>query len=620
MSASEIRILSRLLPPAMSSAENLIQLMPEALANQIAAGEVVQRPASVVKELLENSVDSGADFIQVVIQDAGKALVQVVDNGSGMSHPDARMAFERHATSKVRQLDDLFALRTFGFRGEALASIAAIAQVTMQTRRERDELGVKVQIAGGRFESVEPTHCPAGTSIAVKNLFFNVPARRNFLKSNPVETRHILQEFFHAALSWPSVRFALTHNHALVYDLPSERFADRVLRLHDYIKPQHLVSFREETSWVRISGVVGHPEAARKSRGGQYFFVNHRYVRSPFLHHAVKTVYEGLLAEGATPFYAIRLELDPKHIDINIHPQKTEIKFDDEHTLYALLHAAVRKAVGQGLTPALDPKAEPLDGWERAHFKPVAAPNVQFREDETVGSTRQLRSPLPPATDAWKELYALGKELAERPTPHAPAAPTHPHPVLFATGTEAPALVHGRWLLAPTPDGVWWVDVAAAHFRIRYEALQRQAHTGPLPSQQLLYPFSLKLDASAQLALAEALPHLRETGFELEIIGNGDVLVSGLPSGLRPAECAPLLDELLAHWAESGAVPDRLRSRALMSLARQGALAANKQLPAAERAQLLADLMNCAEPAYTPDGHRTYVALTAQDIEALFKG
>ena len=326
--------------------KQIIHLLPDHIANQIAAGEVVQRPASVVKELLENAVDAGASVIELLIKDAGKALVHVIDNGCGMSLQDARMAFERHATSKIRSADDLFNIRTMGFRGEAMASIAAVAQVNLRTRLHEAELGTEIVIEGSEIKKQETVMTAAGSSIAVKNLFFNVPARRNFLKTNPVETRHILNEFIRVALAQPGIALKMEHNGTVVYDLRPGSLEARIVALMGKNLDGKLIPIGEDTPYVGISGFVGMPEAARKKRGDQYFFVNDRFIKSGYLNHALKTAFEGLIAEDTHPFYCIFFRIDPKHVDINIHPTKTEIKFDDERTVYQLLHSVIRKGLG----------------------------------------------------------------------------------------------------------------------------------------------------------------------------------------------------------------------------------------------------------------------------------
>ncbi|CCG98036.1 DNA mismatch repair protein MutL [Fibrella aestuarina BUZ 2] len=449
------------------SMQNIIQLLPDSIANQIAAGEVVQRPASVVKELLENAVDAGAKSVQLVVRDAGRTLVQVIDDGKGMTETDARMSFERHATSKIRTSDDLFKIRTMGFRGEALASIAAVAQVEMRTRRADDELGTLVRIEGSEIKAQEAVSCLPGTNLLVKNLFFNVPARRNFLKSNSVEMRHIIDEFQRIALANPEVAFSLFHNDQEVFNLPAGKLSRRIVDMFGKAYREQLASCDEETPYVSVHGYIGKPESARKTRNEQYFFVNNRYIKHNYLHHAVVGAYEGMIPEGHHPFYVLFIEIDPSHIDINIHPTKTEIKFDDERSVYAIVMAAVRKAMGvYNLSPSLNFESD------------VNFLNRGGRDALSIAAAQAASAPKP-VTPSWaKPATPAADTPRSNPTPPPAEAYRKPTPqnwqALFE-GAGAPAkakpkpdkpLTHDvSWIepsVAPTPQPVVSNPVAGA--------------------------------------------------------------------------------------------------------------------------------------------------------------
>ncbi|MFO0398867.1 MAG: DNA mismatch repair endonuclease MutL, partial [Sphingobacteriia bacterium] len=437
-----------------------IQLLPEALANQIAAGEVVQRPASVVKELLENSLDAGATQIRLVIQDAGKKLIQVVDNGMGMSPTDARMSFERHATSKIRSIEDLFQVRTMGFRGEALASIAAVAQVELKTRMADDELGTRLDIQGGELKAQEPTQTPVGTVLSVRNLFYNVPARRNFLKSNPVEFRHILNEFYHAALSEPQVQMVLENNGQVELDLARADSLQRMLDLHSPLKKEDLLPISFDSALLRVSGYIGTPQVARKSRGQQYFLVNGRYIRSPYLHHALVTGYADTLPAEQHPTYVVYIEIDPSQVDINIHPTKTEIKFQEEREVYAALLAAVRMALGSLHSmphPELQGTREGMVNTEIYGQRPGRSSSAP---DPTLGQLLHTRQQPAPRAFDWEQLYPPELRQPAR-HPVLPITDVDAIPGLFAPTESLPTTfrISPRLLLYRHADGLYYIDL-----------------------------------------------------------------------------------------------------------------------------------------------------------------
>lgn len=660
---------------------DIIQLLPEYLANQIAAGEVVQRPASVVKELLENAVDAGADSVQLIVKEAGKQLVQVVDDGLGMSPTDARMSLERHATSKIRSTEDLFRIRTLGFRGEALASIAAVAQVEIRTKPRGQETGSLLLVEGSQVTSQTPTACPDGTSIAVKNLFFNVPARRNFLKSNAVEMRHILDEFQHVALANPQIAFSLYQNDLEVFGLPAGKLSQRIVALLGNNYKEQLAGCEEVTPFITVKGYIGKPESAKKSRGDQFFFVNNRFIRSAYLNHAVLAAYEGLLARDTHPFYVLFLELDPKAIDINVHPTKTEIKFEDEKTVYAVVRAAVRQALGlHSLTPSLDFEGDvnfapirPLRtsaggnsfGGAGAAL-PTPSRSVEFNPDALAASVsaaargggRKLAGdavPPRPTEQAKRDLEAFYRELGQPvrppgeagtdPTPplsvEAPAPPlpelpfVHPAPIEGGRPQPAPAqsAIHSathstratqvlnRYVLLPVKSGLMLIDQEAARERILYEQYAAGQESGGGHSQALLFPRPLTFSPADYAVLGELTPTLHQLGFRFAEFGPLTIAIEAVPADL-PAQGEQELLEGLIEQFRSGAAPLRLDRREALAraLARRVAQATSQpRLPDVELSALVDKLFACQVPSYTPDGRPTVVLLDGEQLAAFFR-
>lgn len=577
---------------------SLIQLLPEALANQIAAGEVVQRPASAVKELLENALDAGATHIRLVIQDAGKKLIQVVDNGCGMGPTDARMCFERHATSKIRSIEDLFSVRTMGFRGEALASIAAVAQVELKTRTHDAELGSQITIAGGQYQGQQPVQMPQGTIMSVRNLFFNVPARRNFLKSNPVEFRHILTEFYHLALSEPQIHLVLENNGQVELDLPPADTQQRYLDLHPPLKTDELVPIHRQSASLRISGYIGVPQVARKTRGQQYIFVNGRYIRSPFLHHALMLGYGETLPKEHHPPYVLYLELDPTLIDINIHPTKQEIKFQDEQEHYKEMLAAIRQGLGSLHHLQLPTQ---LQGDEGAVHTEIYGhrPN----EGLTLGQARHTQGQPAPRNFNWEELYP--PELRETPRHQVLPIREVETPLELFVAQEADTATHRispRYLLHRRPEGLYFIDIERAHRRILYEGYLTTAQRGPLPVQRLLYPLVFQFDGEDFLLLKEALPDLQRMGFDLLPTGRNELTITGTPFHEREEDLRLLLEGLLSLLKESGEIEDTVRDTLARGLARRQAISAGSTLSHQEQQRLVHDLWQCREPAFTPNG------------------
>ncbi len=614
--------------------QNVIQLLPDHIANQIAAGEVVQRPASVVKELLENAVDAGATRIELVIRDAGKALIQVVDNGAGMSAQDARMAFARHATSKIRESDDLFNIRTMGFRGEALASIAAVAQVHLRSRLHNAELGTEIVIEGGTFRRSEPCMCPKGTCIEVKNLFFNVPARRNFLKSNPVETRHIINEFTRVALAHPEVSLFFSHNGTEVYDLRPAEAEQRIVDLLGKNYQDKLIEVGENTPYVSIQGFIGLPEVARRKRGDQYFFVNTRFIKSGYLHHAISTAFASLIPDDTHPFYCIAFEIDPSHIDINIHPTKTEIKFDDERTVYQLLHSVIRKGLG-------DFHQAPQDlGEDEAFVRMLQQSQPTDGDDATIGRLRAVQPPVQRKSNdgpSWADLYPAPQRerpVARRDTPNflrpeIPATQSEPETTgsLFEkpVSEDAGALTQlgQRYILHQNASGLMVIDQCHAHQRILYERFRKASASQSLASQQLLFPRTLEFSPVDFSYLREILPEVQYLGFDLNEFGPNTFILHGVPVVLKGSKAEQFFEDIIAEVRESGAAADvqeMVRDALAKSIAMKTAMLPGKRLNQQEMRNIVDQLLSCEQPGFSPSGKPTIYKLDLKDLEQFFGG
>ena len=596
--------------------ESIIQLLPEVIANQIAAGEVVQRPASVVKELMENAIDAGASKVDVYVKDAGKSLIQVSDNGCGMSAADARMCFERHATSKIREQADLFRIRTMGFRGEALASIAAVAQVRLRSRLHEEELGTEIEIEGGMLKHCEPCTCSPGSSFSIKNLFYNVPARRNFLKRNPVEARHILQEFIRIALPHPAIAFSLKHNETEVYKLPAGEhdtvmlnLAKRIGGLFKKDVKDKLIPLHEDSEYVRIWGYIGKPSLLRKNRNDQFFFVNLRYIKSHYLNHAISQAYEEVIPKGSHPFYCIFLDIDPRHVDVNIHPTKTEVKFDDERTLYALLRGQVKRALGE-LHPL--PETDQVD----QQIKEAIYTSHPGQRDVTIGDLRVPKKQKMRPAD-WDQLY-------QPPTPSAPVDFDPPQekqadlPSLFpkeaAASSKRPqppqalAQLGAAYILADQHGKLLLVDQYRAQQRILYERFLATRSGSNLPSQQLLFPQSFEYDPVAWSALWEAGEIMGKMGFEIKDFGKNSLIVYGAPAGLPAGKVREVLDQIVHDVQQSGQsrAYEKTFETTAKAVAVRTAIPHGKELTLAEMQQVLQELFACEAPAYTPSGKAVF--------------
>lgn len=606
-----------------------IQLLPDHVANQIAAGEVVQRPASVVKELLENSIDSGADKIQLIVKDGGKTLVQVVDNGSGMSPTDARMSFERHATSKISCAEDLFKIQTKGFRGEALASIGAIAHVEMSTRQVDDELGTTLKVEGGKAISQEVDAVPKGTSISVKNLFYNIPARRNFLKSNQVELRHITDEFQRVALAHPSVEFSYHSNGSLMFNLPQTEYRKRIVQVFGRKTNEKLVPLNEEAPPIKISGFICKPQYAKKSRGEQFFFVNGRFIKSSYLHHAVVSAFEGLLKADHLPGYFVYLEVDPASIDINIHPTKTEIKFEDEHTIYAFLRSTIKHSLGQfNVAPVLDFEADPnLDTPYNYIHKTPNKPEITFDSsfNPFKGGSGSLSSGKSGSAQGWENLY-VGLESAIDRQPegsrlHHEAEATEDGKLFDKEqDTGVATLQLGRkYIIVTIKSGLLVIDQQRAHQRVLYEKILKALTLNETVSQQLLFPLVLSYNKSELGILGEMKDSLSSIGFSFESWGEEQLTIKGIPGLMREDNIGIILDQLIANYQNKiEHAEESMAYYIARTISKSLSIRNGTRLNADSQLALVNDLFACKEIDRCPFNKPIFITISEKDIENKF--
>ncbi|GEO06736.1 DNA mismatch repair protein MutL [Adhaeribacter aerolatus] len=609
---------------------DIINLLPEYLANQIAAGEVVQRPASVVKELMENAVDAGSTNIQLIVKEAGKTLIQVVDNGIGMSPTDARMSFERHATSKIKSTEDLFRIRTMGFRGEALASIAAVAQVELKTKRREADTGTRLVIEGSEVINQEPVAMPDGTNLCVKNLFFNVPARRNFLKSNAVEMRHILDEFTRISLSHPDMAFSLYQNDLEVFQLPAAKLSQRIVAIFGKSYKEQLAACEENTPTVKVSGYVGKPEFAKKSRGEQFFFVNNRYIRNAYLNHAVLTAYEGLLPKDSFPFYVLFLQLDPESIDINVHPTKTEIKFDDEKTVYAIVRAAVKQSLGlNNIAPSLDFEGDvnfaPLRPVRTDFDFPAPASSSIPSSDSfysiprSSGITETRASAFSPAraTFSWPEPPAAENINQNGGDIFEDIFASSPEPVTV-TGSKA-MQIHNKYLLVQVKSGIMLVDQQAAQERILYEKFAAALQKNKGASQALLFPEVLQFSPADFAVVQEMEGELKALGFIYNDFGKNTIVINAIPADVPPNREKELFEGLIEQY-QNNRDELALDKKELMARAMAKRVASRlvNRMTEVEINALVDKLFATQVPNYTPSGQKTLVMMDLNQLQHLF--
>ncbi len=610
---------------------DIIQLLPDSVANQIAAGEVIQRPASVVKELVENALDAGANEITVHVKDAGRTLIQITDNGCGMSPTDARMAFERHATSKISSANDLFCIRTMGFRGEALASIAAIADVELRTKKMEDEVGTFIHIIGSELKTQEPTAGNNGTSFMIKNLFFNVPARRKFLKGNTTEIKHIIWEIQRIAIPNPEIKISLFHNNSPIYELPKANHRKRIVDLFGKSINQSLVQVNEKTSILNISGFVGQPKFARKTIGEQYFFVNGRFMRHPYFHKAVMQAYQQLLPPDTFPSYFLFLEIDPGNIDINVHPTKTEIKFENERDIWQIIHAAVRESLGKhNVVPSIDFDQSgnidipvPQRSFDNIQFPEIRV-NPDYNPFETGKSVSMgsfAKTPVEKKNlDRWEDLYT-GTQLKLKSEPEI--APENDD-ILFSqthvqfSGKKTLQLKQ-KYILTPVKSGLMVIDQKRAHERILFEKFMEVLKSDSVASQQMLFPQTIELNPADAAILQNILPELLSLGFDIRDFGKNTFIISGTPGVLDVSSPELIVEKLLEEYKNS---PVDARSKAkeqiAISLSKASSLDYGTDLKQEEIDHLIDNLFACATPNFSPEGKKVITIIPVTDIEKSF--
>ena len=617
---------------------DVIKLLPDSVANQIAAGEVIQRPASVIKELVENAIDAQATHVQIILKDAGRTLIQIIDDGVGMSETDARLAFERHSTSKIRQAEDLFSLHTMGFRGEALASIAAISQVELRTRRRDAQLGTRLVINASQCESQEPDMCPVGSNFMIKNLFFNVPARRKFLKSNQVELSNIVKEFEKLALVNNEVEFTLTHNGNMMYKLSKGTFRQRIATLMGSSLDQQLLPIHVDTSLVKVQGYVGKPENARKRNALQYMFVNGRYMRHPYFHKAVISAYEQLIPEGEQPNYFLLFSVDPQAIDVNIHPTKTEIKFEDEMPIWQILAAGVKETLGRfSEVPSIDfdtenaPSIPAYTSHVEVHRPEIDVDSSYNPFKSQSGTPARRAADHGQALSNWDELFAnferkkregLEQQDAsqETDTASSPAPDAGQEAVLPLGDLQSVYLqLKGRYILSPSKSGLMLVDQHRAHVRILFDRYIGRIHTGSMSSQAILFPEVLHLSAAQSVALQELLPEMETMGFGISPLGGNDWAVNAVPAGLDGIDASAMVQQMIESVDTGGkTVKKRILEHLALSVARAAAIPSGRALTQDEMDILMADLLRLPEPNYTPDGKIIITVIPIEQISKMF--
>lgn len=611
---------------------DIIQLLPDNIANQIAAGEVIQRPASAVKELLENAVDAGADEIKLFINDAGKALVQVIDNGKGMSETDARMCFERHATSKISNITDLFQIKTMGFRGEALASIAGVAQVELKTRRETDQTATCIEIENSMVKLQQQVAAPAGTSIAMKNLFFNVPARRNFLKSNASELRHIVDEFIRVAMAFPQIFFSLTSNGQEVFHLEKGTLKQRIIQILGNNYTSKLVSVQENTDYMNVFGFVGKPEVAKKTRGDQYFFVNNRFIKSAYLNHAVMNAFSEMIGKDSFPMYALFIELDPSRVDINVHPTKQEIKFEDERIVYAFVQSAIKHALAQfSVTPTLDFDLSPDIQQMDAVSKPLTG---QIRDQvassalyETFSKKNQAhfiesKSSLKSWPEISEHISLPAETSLDRSFRQTSFNPEAIAPEPFKSTNQyitEPQQLHNCYIILQNDPGFIVIHQQNAHERILYERFSNAIKGKPIATQRSLFPVAIELTPADAATMTELIPDLQILGYAVEPFGNNTFVIQGVPADVQEGNEKVTIEKMLDQYSHfSNDLKFSKREKLIRSMAWQQSVKSGVCLAPKEIKTLVDDLFNCEKPNTTPNGKPVYLEFKKNDLDKMF--
>ena len=622
---------------------DIIKLLPDSVANQIAAGEVIQRPSSVIKELVENSIDAGADDIHIILKEAGRSLIQVIDNGKGMSATDARLAFERHSTSKITCAEDLFSLHTMGFRGEALASIAAISQLELKTCRKEDSIGTKLLISASKCEKQEPEMCPVGANFIIKNLFFNVPARRKFLKSNQVELSNIIKEFEKLALVNHNVSFTLVHNDTTIYKLLGGSFKQRIIDLFGRSLDMQLIPLKLDTSLIKIDGFISKPENSRKRNALQYFFVNGRYMRHPYFHKAVLTSYDELIANDVQPNYFLNFTVEPESIDVNIHPTKTEIKFENEAPIWQILSAAVKETLGKfSVVPSIDFDTE--DAPEIPAFTndtECTKPNIDF--DPTYNPfevskskvNSGYRSQLPNSLKNWEilcegftksKIYQPDEEpLSPEPMVELPIKDNFISSSIFSDNADEVKnniicfQLNGKYIVSSVSSGIILVDQHRAHVKVLYERYLKQIERDEIVSQGIMFPVMLHLTPAQGAVMGEITDGLNKLGFNLSHLGGNDWTVNGMPTGVEKLDIEDTILQVIDEVNEGGKeLSAKLFDKIALSVARSGAIPYGKKLSNSEAEALVEDLLALPDPNYTPDGKKVINTLSLEQINKMF--
>lgn len=593
---------------------DVIQLLSDTVANQIAAGEVILRPSSVIKELMENAVDAGATRIDVSINDGGKNLIRITDNGCGMSETDARLCFERYATSKLRKADDLYAIRTMGFRGEAMASVAAVCQVELKTKREADETGTRIEIEGSEFKLQEPCVMQSGTIITVKNIFFNVPARRNFLKATPVEARHVMDEFLRVALPRPEIGFSLQHNGMEVYNLPATHQRQRICQIFGAAYNERLVPVEEDTTILNIKGFVGKPEFAKKVRGEQYFFINKRFVKDAYLNHAVTIAFNELLPQGTFASYFLFFEVDPSRIDVNIHPTKTEVKLEDEKSVYAILRSSVKRALGRfSIAPTLDFNQEqafnvPLSQLNTIPVQPQVKVNTNYNPFKSV----EINKPTQQQNGQWEKLYEIAG-LTDVQQTKLPIAPFEEN------SASAFMQLFNSYIAVAMQDELWLIDQQLAHEKIVFEKTLLQMKGTPTVMQQSLFPLQIELDNRQNATISSLLEDLNHSGFDLQPFGQNTFVLNAVPSYLETGTEKKIIEMLIDEFISGEASAYNPMERVAIAIARSACLKRGKVLSAREMSVLFNDLMQCEMPYFTKSGKAIIFKLEKNEIDRKFE-
>ena len=602
---------------------DVIQLLPDSVANQIAAGEVILRPSSVIKELMENAVDAGATQIQILISDGGKNLIRIIDNGCGMSETDARLCFERYATSKLRKPEDLYAIRTMGFRGEAMASVAAVAQVELKTKREGDETGSCIIIEGSEFKSQESCVTSNGTSISVKNIFFNVPARRNFLKSTPVETRHVMDEFLRVAIPRPEISFSLHHNGIEIYNLPVTHQRQRICHVFGSNYNERLVPVEENTSIIGISGFVGKPDYAKKVRGEQFFFINNRFIKDAYLNHAVSSAFEELLPQGTYPSYFLFFTIDPARIDVNIHPTKTEIKMEDEKSVYAILRSSVKRALGKySIAPTLDFDQEqainvPLSKLNQPPLQPQIKINREYNPFKTVQPNPAPANEIKVQSD-WEKLYAIARQNETDNIKTAPQQGTLPIETSELQEHASFMQLFKNYIAVGLSEELWLVDQQLAHERILFERNLQMLKGAPVAAQQNLFPLQFEFDTRQVAAITEIIDDLNKSGFDLQPFGKNTFVLNSVPSYLEKGEEKKVLETLIEELLSGESASFSPEEKTAAAIARSACIKSGKTLEEKEMRSLFSELMNCEIPFYSRSGKPIIFKLEKNEIDRKF--